>query len=174
MSSVTLRPAVVVYREEQHFAWWIYAILLVMVALALLLPTNGQPMPVKGGNGWGLHVPLGLAVGLALPSVLVLGVLRMTTEVTPAGVQVWFGWIPTSRHVVPLTTIERLEVVHFRPLADYGFWGIRWGPDGERVLIARGNRGVRLHLSDGSRLLIGSQKPEALAVALEKAMRPEP
>jgi hypothetical protein len=36
----------------------------------------------------------------------------------------------------------------------------------------QGNRGVRLDLSDGTRLLIGSQRPEALAVALEHAMRP--
>ena len=66
----------------------------------------------------------------------------------------------------------RLEVVSYRPLADYGGWGIRSGRDGERVLNARGNRGVRLDLADGSRLLIGSQRPEALALALERALRP--
>ncbi len=46
------------------------------------------------------------------------------------------------------------------------------GRDGERALIARGNRGVRLELIDGSKLLIGSQRPEALAMALERALRP--
>ncbi len=55
----------------------------------------------------------------------------------------------------------------YRPIADYGFWGIRAGRDGERALIARGNRGVRLELTDGTRLLIGSQRPEALAAALD-------
>ena len=39
-------------------------------------------------------------------------------------------------------------------------------------LIARGNTGVRLFLTDGTRLLIGSQRPEALALAVEKAIRP--
>ena len=60
----------------------------------------------------------------------------------------------------------------YRPLADYGGWGVRTGRDGERVLNARGNRGVRLDLSDGTRLLVGSQRPEALAVAIERAIRP--
>ena len=60
----------------------------------------------------------------------------------------------------------------FRPIADYGFWGVRSGRDGTRALIARGNRGVRLELADGSFLLIGSQRPEALARAIEHAMQP--
>jgi hypothetical protein len=73
---------------------------------------------------------------------------------------------------VPVGTIVRLEVVSYRPLADYWGWGIRSGRDGERVLNARGNRGVRIDLSDGTRLLVGSQRPEALAVVLERAMLP--
>jgi hypothetical protein len=40
------------------------------------------------------------------------------------------------------------------------------------VLSARGDRGVRLLLTDGTRLLIGSQQPEELAAALTRAMRP--
>jgi hypothetical protein len=94
----------------------------------------------------------------------------MTTEVTPTDLRVWFGWIPTYRRIVPVGTIVRLEVVSYRPLADYWGWGIRSGRDGERVLNARGNRGVRIELSDGTRLLIGSQRPEALAIALERSM----
>jgi hypothetical protein len=38
------------------------------------------------------------------------------------------------------------------------------------VLNARGDRGVRIELADGSRLLVGSQRPEDLALALERAM----
>jgi hypothetical protein len=160
VSSATLNPTAVVYREEQNFAWWIYVLLGVMVGLGCLavLGHAGAANPAIVANRWGITMPLGLAIGLTLPSVLV--------------VRVWFGWIPTYRHSVPLTSIERIEVVHYRPFADYGFWGARWGKDGERVLIAKGDRGVRLCLSDGTRLLIGSQKPEVLAVAIEKAMRP--
>ena len=69
-------------------------------------------------------------------------------------------------------TISRIEVVTYRPIADFGCWGISFGRDGERALIARGNRGVRLVLNDGTKLLIGSQRPEALARALEQALRP--
>ena len=174
VSVAALRPAGVVYREEQYFAWWIYALLGVMVALAWLGPFwlhRGGPQPAVAAQGWRLEVPIVLAVGLVLPSTLVFGVLRMTTEVTPTDVRVWFGWIPTYRHFVALNDIVRLEVVRYRPIADYGFWGVRSGRDGERVLSARGNMGVRIYLNDGTRLLIGSQRPEALAAALDRAIR---
>jgi hypothetical protein len=172
VSIASLRPAAVVYREEQHFAWWIYAILLLMALLAVLPPVWSNAQPPMALGRWGVEIPLVLLIGLSVPTVLVLGVLRMTTEVTPTDVRVWFGWIPTYRRYVALGSIDRIEVVHYRPIADYGFWGVRSGRDGEHALCARGNRGVRLFLNDGTRLLIGSQRPEALAIAVEKALRP--
>ena len=93
----------------------------------------------------------------------------MTTEVTPTEVRVWFGWVPIYRRAVSISGIQSHAVVEYRPIADYGGWGIRAGRDGERVLNARGNRGVRLELADGSRLLIGSQRPEELAETIERA-----
>jgi hypothetical protein len=155
---------VVVFREEQYFDWRVYA----LIAVAALFTGLG----ILHGRSWSIELLLGLVVGLSLVMVIVFFLLQMTTEVIPSDVGVWFGWVPTYRRIVPIGSIRKIEVVTFRPIADYGFWGIRSGRDGERVLIARGNRGVRLELADGSKLLIGSQRPEALATALESAMRP--
>jgi hypothetical protein len=116
-----------------------------------------------------IQMPLFLLVGLGLPTTLIVGVLRMTTVVTPTECLVWFGWVPTLRHTVALDQIRRVEVVTYRPLLDCQGWGVRTGLDGERVLNARGNRGVRLFMGDGTRLLIGSQRPEDLARVLEQA-----
>jgi hypothetical protein len=163
-SVAALRPAVVVFREEQYFDWRVYA----LIAVGAVLTGLG----VLHGRAWALELGLGLVVGLSLVMVVVFLLLQMTTEVIPTHVGVWFGWAPIYRRVVPIASIRKIEVVTFRPIADYGFWGVRSGRDGERVFIARGNRGVRLELADGSKLLIGSQRPEALATALERALRP--
>ena len=165
MSSVAaLRPAVVVFREEQYFDWRVYA----LIALGSALTGLG----VLQGRALSIELLLGLIAGVSLVMVIVFFLFQMTTEVIPTHLGVWFGWVPTYRRIVPIASIRKIEVVTFRPIVDYGCWGIRSGRDGERVLIARGNRGVRLELTDGSRLLIGSQRPEALATALEHAMRP--
>jgi hypothetical protein len=172
VSVAALRPAATVFREEQNFAWWVYALLAAMFVSTITAALwRGGPL-LPSAQGWSIQAPVTLLVGLGLPSVLVLGVLRMTTEVTPTDCRVWFGWLPTYRQSVPLSALQRVEVVNYRPLRDCGGWGIRRGRGGERVLSARGDRGVRLHLADGSRLLIGSQRPEELAQALEQAMRP--
>ena len=96
----------------------------------------------------------------------------MTTEVTPTDIRVWFGWVPIYRRVLPVGDVRRIGPAAFRPIADYGFWGVRSGRDGERALIARGHRGVRLELADGSILIIGSQRPDELAMAIKKRDAP--
>jgi hypothetical protein len=171
----SFQTAAVVYREEQNFDWRVYAAVVlaeVVVTLTLywLYLKGFDPAAAVGLPG--LAMSLGAAAGLGAPLLLVVGLLRMTTEVTPTDIRVWFGWVPTYRRFVPVGSVSKVTVVSYRPLADYGGWGIHSGRDGERALIARGNRGVRLELADGTRLLIGSQKPETLAEAIERASHP--
>jgi hypothetical protein len=168
LTAVAIQPPSAVYREEQRFGWWIYALLALMLALAWAMFEARGP----AGARHSLQHVVGVSAGFSLPVVLVVGVLRMTTLVTPTDVRVWFGFIPTYRRDIPISSISRVEVVLYRPIADCKGWGVRTGPDGERVLNARGNRGVRLHMIDGSKILIGSQRSEQLALAVEGALRP--
>ena len=178
MSTVaTMRPAATVFREEQYFDWRIYALIAALELAAgyvlVWLTRHWGPVADLLAHRWSLEFNLGLLICLALPLVLAVGLLQMTTEVTPTEVRVWFGWVPIYRRVVSITGIQRYHVIRYRPILDYGGWGIRTGPDGERVLNARGDRGVRLELADGTKLLIGSQRPEELAETIERARRPD-
>lgn len=163
-SVATLQPATALFREEQFFDWRVYA----MIAAVEVLTAMG----LLHQSAWSRELVLGLGIGTVLLLFLAAVTLRMTTEVTPTDVRVWFGWVPIYRRVVPIVDVRRIEPTAFRPIADYGFWGVRSGRDGERALIARGNRGVRLELADGSLLLIGSQRTEELALAIQSALRP--
>jgi hypothetical protein len=69
-----------------------------------------------------------------------------------------------------LEEIVSAELVTFRPIRDFGGWGIRHGGGGWAYTV-RGNRGVRLTLQYGSPLLIGSQNAEDLYQAIERARR---
>jgi hypothetical protein len=171
LSVAAIQPPAAIYREEQRFSWWIYALVALVMALVWWILLGSGPGAGHAARRHAGDLSIGLGFGLGLPILIVLGVLRMTTVVTPTEVRVWFGWIPTYRRAIPIGTIARVEVVHYRPFADYGGWGIRHGRDGEKVLSARGDRGVRLRLTDGTKLLIGSQRPEELVLALEGALR---
>jgi hypothetical protein len=169
VSTVASIPApTAIYREEQLFSWWIYALVGLVLFVSGLYLTN-RPGMVAGRPG-----PLSsvILIGLVCQPLIVVGFLRMTTQITPGVVEVWFGWIPTYRRAINISMVERLEVVTYHPLKDCGGWGIRAGRDGERVLNARGDRGVRLFFRDGTRILIGSQHPEVLASAVQRELRP--
>ncbi len=173
LSVVAIQPPAAIYREEQRFGWWVYGLLAVLMALAWALFEGRGPIVAPPVGQHGHRVVVGVAAGLLLsPVVILVGLLRMTTVVLPTEVRVWFGFIPTYRRSIAIGSVRRVEIVQYRPIVDYGGWGIRFGRDGERVLNARGDRGVRLHLIDGSKLLIGSQRPEELALAVEGALRP--
>jgi hypothetical protein len=162
-SAVSIGPPAAVFREEQYFDWKLYSVIAVLELLTGL--------GLLGGRVWSLEFVLGLVIGLAFVFLVVIFLLYMTTEVTPTDVRVWFGWVPTYRRIFSIGAVRSIEVVTYRPIADYGFWGIRSRRDGEKALTARGNRGVRIELTDGTRLLIGSQRPEQLARALDCALR---
>ena len=101
-------------------------------------------------------------VFLVLLSVLTL---RQTTTVAEDAVTVRFG--PFYRMRIPFSEIAHAEAVFYRPVRDFGGWGIR-GFGRRRALNTRGNLGVLVTRADGSTVLIGSQKPRELLAALAR------
>ncbi len=121
----------------------------------------------------GLSAATAVGVGLAwplVPAVLTLNLLCLRTTLTGRELVVTFGaMVPLYRRRICLDEIVSAEAVIYSPIAEYGGWGIK-GMPGNSALNARGNQGVRLTLRSGKRLLIGSQKPDALADALRPKM----
>ncbi len=168
-------PPVALYREEQWFNRWVY----LGFTLAGFLLVGGLWFWL-GPNEFTIHrlralanldKPVAIVLGLSLPPVLLFGFLRMRTELGPTELKVWFGLLPAYRHVVSVGSIRSIEIVQYRPLRDYRGWGIRYGPGGELVLTASGDRALLLTFEDGSRLLVGTQRPSEFAGALEQAVR---
>jgi hypothetical protein len=105
-------------------------------------------------------------MALALLALLSVLALRQDTRVGAHGVTVRFGFL--YRTSIPMSDIRLAEAVQYRPVRDYGGWGIR-GLGRRRALNMRGDRGVLLTRQDGSTLLIGSQRPRELLTALAQA-----
>ncbi|HIE52570.1 MAG TPA: hypothetical protein EYP85_12510 [Armatimonadetes bacterium] len=143
------------FREVQYFHWLVN-LLLAGVILLLLERFLRQEDLVAGG------ILLLLLFSIAL-------LFRMETVIDEEAVTVTFGWLGWIRKRLPLADIASYEVVTFNPLWDFGGWGIRYGRGGVRCYNTQGNRGVRLTTSRQT-IVIGSQRPEELAVALRAAL----
>lgn len=131
--------------------------------------TETQTFPPFAYGALGLSAVAVAGAGLFLP-VLPLGLafnlLCLRTTVSETRLSVSFGALfPLYRRTIATADIASSEAVTYSPLAEYGGWGIKWGRSG-LALNARGDRGVRLTLRDGRRILVGSQRPEELAAAL--------
>lgn len=175
MSIAALNSASALYREEQYFPRWIYAILAGIVlacGVGMFWLRQSDSDLTALADDWYLNLAWLLAAGLVLPPAAAAVALHMTIEVNPSQCLVWYGWVPAYRRGIVLEEIKRVEIVTYRAIRDHGFWGPHVTHDGERVFTARGNRAVRLYLADGSRVLIGTQRPEELASTLERERRP--
>ena len=92
--------------------------------------------------------------------------MHLRTEVRDNEVWVKFVLLWRPRNI-PFEDILSAESVTYRPIRDYGGWGIRAGPKGKAYNVS-GDRGVQLELRGGEHFLIGSQLPGELAQAISE------
>ena len=162
----------VLFEEDQSFRQrWVWALMgatLVLLLVPLVFVLGGAP--VKAGSD---IVPgvVGLAVGIAvvIGVAVLMYVMRLRVRVDAEGLHVRF--FPLVKKDISLEEIARWEARTYRPLLEYGGWGIRYGWSGMAYNVS-GNQGVQLELRNGKRLLIGSQRMEELAAAIGQAKQP--
>ncbi|GBE29314.1 hypothetical protein BMS3Bbin04_00326 [bacterium BMS3Bbin04] len=95
--------------------------------------------------------------------------MRMRVWVMEDAIHVRF-WPLIGHKIIPLCDIEKLEAVEYRPIAEYGGWGLR-GVGKDRAFNVSGNKGVRFWFKDDTKLLIGSQNADTFADSVRVAMR---
>jgi len=128
------------------------------------------------GHPWGNRPMSDIALAIVGPLVILMGiglswlfyVIKLLVEVREDGVHINF--VPLVRRIILFGDIVNCEVRTYKPMREYGGWGIKYGRAGKAYNVS-GNRGVQLKLSSGKGLLIGSQRPEELAQAIQAGMR---
>ncbi len=164
MDAIAVPTEPVVFAERQTFASNRVALLCGVGALlgcgGALLAAGGEAGPTTGSL-------VSLVVLGAVAAFLFWGQLRV--EVRDSAL--WVRLVPLTRqHRFAWENIRSAEARTYRPILEYGGWGIRYGSSGKAYNVA-GNRGVQLEFQDGSRLLIGSQRADELAEAIRARLR---
>ena len=153
-----MRPAQPLFGEIQAFSAGILALVAAVDVVVL-----GALVSAHASGKMELWVVL-LAAGLMALPLGLLATMRLRTVVVPGALSVHLPVL--LNRTIALRDIASAEVCAYRPIRDYGGWGVRWGAGGI-AYNARGNRGVQLVLKTGKRVLIGSQRPEELIAAIE-------
>jgi len=165
------QPDTVAFREVQwlYQLWWA---LLPIGGVALFAWYGfiqqiilGQPVGDNPAPNWAMGV-LWLLFGIGLPALWFLA--RLVVEVREA--YLYIHYAPFLTREIPWEAIRGWEARTYKPIREFGGWGIRWW-FGKTAYSVSGNQGVELELNDGKRLMIGSQKAEALAEAIHLKKR---
>ena len=163
------------YREVQHFRQpWLWLLVAGIFGVSVWSFVQqivlGRPFGQNPAPDTVIMI-IGMVFGLAFP--LLFLVANLTIEVRSDGLYYRFLPFHWSFHRISADTLAKYEVQTYSPIRDYGGWGIRYGRGG-KVYNVSGNRGVMLVLSDGQKLLMGSQKPDDLADAIGLAFGKKP
>lgn len=158
------------FEERQRFKqWWVWMVLL-GINLLLLVGVykqvfNGQQF---GNRPMSNEALLFAAVFFILCTIIFFN-FRLETQIRKDGVYVRFFPFHLSFRHFCWDQISKAFVRQYRPISEYGGWGLRFGFFGKgRAFNVSGNMGLQLELDDNKKLLIGTNKPEELKAALNK------
>lgn len=117
----------------------------------------------------------GLITGLIILALLSLFAnIKMVTQLREDGIYVRFFPFQPAYSKYEWKDIRDVYIREYNALYEYGGWGIRFGlmgikhGQGGKAYIISGNKGIQLEMKDGSKVLIGTQKPNEIASILRK------
>jgi hypothetical protein len=163
----------VYYREVQRFnQWWLWLLIIGIAGLLwygfiqqIVFGTPFGSKPAPDAVMWIFWIIFGISFPLLFYAT------RLIVKVSGDAIYVRFFPFHLRFQKIPLAKLKDMKYVRtYSPIKDYGGWGIRYGLKGKAYNVS-GNRGVQLELLNGERILIGSQKPEELAVAIDSALK---
>ncbi len=162
----------VLYRETQHFRQvWLWLLTLGISGVTFYAMVQQLILGTPFGDNPASDTVLIIIVivfGFMFP--VFFYIVNLTTEVHGDGLYYRFFPFHLTFRKISGEDIRSCEARTYSPLREYGGCGIRWGAKG-RAYNVGGNRGVQLELSNGSRILIGSQRSEELAEAIDMAIK---
>lgn len=158
------------FNETQKFSQlWILILLSVTGLIMITLFGFGIYKQIIQGQQFGNN-PMsnnGLIFTFIACALLFVGIFtlilsaRLTTIIDENGISYKFSPFHFSFRNISWNSIEKHEVIKYKPIGDYGGWGIRINKYG-RAFNVSGNKGLQLYLKNGKRILIGTQKEKEL------------
>ena len=169
----------ILFNEEQQFRqWW---------QIVLMLATV---IPVIVVNIYSLfqQIVCGVQVGdspapnvVMIISLLFMGVVlflffyaKLTVWIDNDGIHYHFFPFLFKEKVITKSEIRHSEIRRYKPIFDYGGWGVKRSLKWGKAYNVSGNSGLQLYLNNGRKVLFGTQRPQAIVFAMDEMMKVKP
>ena len=159
------------YKEEQKFNQaWIWLILLIFV-IPFLIIVNQLIKAINANSDDYLLLSFVLFILLisSIPIIWIFTKMKLTVEIRKDGIWYKFPPLLNKWKSINKTEIESFEVRKYKPVLEYGGWGIK-SKFKSKAYNVSGNIGLQLYLKNGRKVLFGTQRQEAIENAMKKLM----
>jgi hypothetical protein len=163
----------IIFQEQQRFSLWLrWLIYLSMGFSAGITVFAMYKIPATEGSHDSWEITLGWVVGIGVPIAIaaLFLFLKLETYVSRDGIDVRFFPFHIRFKRFRPEDLSEYYARRYRPIWEYGGWGIRYSFRYGKAYNVSGNRGVQLVFKNGKKLLIGTQKPEQLEAAIREIM----
>ena len=160
----------ILFNEKQRFnQWWLVIILaLVNILIFSILIVQLTSKPIGGAKPISAQV----VVVVCMLSIVIstsLFFIQLQTIIKTDGIYVRFFPFQNNYRHIRWNELSKSYVRTYNPITEYGGWGYRLGLFGKgKAYNVAGNKGLQLEFINGKKLLIGTQKPEALESVLHE------
>lgn len=161
----------ILFQETQRFnQWWVWAIHILNIGMVVFFALGAYFQIIKEQTIGSKPAPNSVLLVASIVAVLLCLLffsMKLQTAITTDKIRFRFSPFHLKDQEYFLSDIEKMEVVKYSPIGDYGGWGIR-GIGSNRAFNVKGNQGLKIYLKNGHKRLIGTQKPEELQKTIKE------
>jgi hypothetical protein len=160
-----------IFHEEQKFDIWLRWFIYILMAMAAgfsvftLKITEQSPL-----NSPEMILAIVVGVGVSLAIAVLFALAKLETEVRSDGIYVRYKPFHIHFRRYAFVDLSEYYARRYKPILEYGGWGLRYSLRNGRAFNINGNKGVQLVFKNGRKLLIGSQKTEDFEQAIRSKL----
>ncbi len=149
----------------------VFALLSVVVPLVKAI---AEEQAILNSSDASRLILYGVVAVLFLTAVIIVMLfIRLKTKITYEGI--YYAYLPFVRKwkKIAKDDIAGYELRKFKAVLEYGGYGMRTRRKAGKAYTISGNIGLQLYFKDGKKLLIGTQKKQAIKYAMVKIIGEE-
>ncbi len=145
------------YYEVQKFnKWWMKLILAIPLLIFIIGIALGKNQSEQG-------TPMLISSVVVVFVAVLFYFTKLETRLDETGITIRFFPFQRVYYYVKWEELESVQVRKYKPIMEYGGWGLRYSFRNGKAYNISGNQGLQLVLKSGKKFLIGTQKHTELA-----------
>ena len=168
----------ILFKETQQFRQWWYIVLILAATVPVMIMSiySLYMQIVKGVQVGDSPAPNAVLVVVFIAMCISLWVtfsLKLEVWIDQEGIHYRFFPVIFKNRLISKAEIQRYEIRKYNPILDYGGWGIRrgFGRKWGKAYNVSGNSGLQLYLTNGKKVLFGTQRSQAILYAMDEIMK---